>query len=91
MREGKGREGKGREAKAKGSEGKGREGTRSGAKGAKGSEKKLEEGSRRLTKRFMVRKAASFWMIPRNLKEKFFLGSSTWRSHRAFNGMHLAI
>jgi len=34
----------------------------------------------------MVRKAASFSMIPRDPKEKFFLGSSTWRSDRAFNG-----
>jgi len=33
----------------------------------------------------MVRKAASFSMIPRDPKEKFFLGLSTWRSHRAFN------
>jgi hypothetical protein len=35
--------------------------------------------------RSMVRKAASFSMIQRDPKEKYFLGSSTWRSDRAFN------
>jgi hypothetical protein len=96
-REAKGREAKGREAK--GSDGKRREGKRSKgkrsevkrreAKGreAKGRGAKGRKGKRRLKKveAMVSRKAASFSMIPRDPKETFFLGSSTWCSHRASN------
>ena len=101
-REGKGREEKGREGtgRAKGSEGKRREAKRSEAKrrqrreGGEGKREGRREAKRSLKnveEAPVVRKAASFSMIPRDPKGKFFLGSSTWRSHRAFNVGRLVI